>query len=278
MSKIMMVSDAASVTYKDGVPRADTLSFRDTAAWVSGGLAGLWRADQLTFPAGGTPAARWAGLLGTGRTLDQPAGQTGALTLQTGSGYFSDHKTALATGVAGDLFYWGLSEAIIPATGPFEVWLAVHPTTSTFHLLGQSDSTKLSASIVSGQIRLNFANSGSGTYSVTANKASGNFSGNDVLIHLRRDAANYGRIRYKMTGLPWVEAVSAYPITSAAAGGGTALALPADLRLGSYRAQSGYSPAGRWQQIVLGVGDISAAARSEVDEYLSYYCGVAATS
>lgn len=263
-----------SVTYTEGVPRIDLLALQDTTAWQAAGVRFHGRANAVTIPGAGV-AATWANALPQTVDARQPTGQSGTLTLRTDAGYFGTRKTIEAAGIAGDLFYWALSENIIPTSGPFEIWLAVHPTTGTFRLLGQSDTSKLSASIVSGEIRLNFANSGSGTYSVNANKATGNFAGNDVLVHLRRDADNVAHVRYKLPGLAWVEAVSPYPITAGAAGTGAVLVIGGDLRFGSYRAQASYTPNGRWGGMLVAVADLPASVRAAVDAYLVAYFGMA---
>lgn len=267
----LIVASGMTPTYTTGVPQADIGVLRDIAGISS--LAFWGRADNINASPGGGYAWQFTDKRSDStRTLRQPTGQTGTLTQRTDSGYLGGKKTIEASNASDTRM--DLSDNVLSTTGPFAIYFAVHPLTATFRLAGNtSSSSQLQVDLVSAQIRLKVASSGSGS-AVTASVSGGNLSGRDVLIGiLRRTDSTSNRlvIRHKFAGSAWVETTATDYCTSDGLVSGSLRTISSTLSVGVYSASAGYSLQSRLGQVAVFTSDLGTTNQTLFEDYLSDY-------
>jgi len=270
----LIVASGMTPTYTTGVPSVDIGVLRAIASVT--GLSFWGRPDNINAAPGGGYAWQFNDKRASStRTLRQPTGQTGTLTYRSDSGYLGGRPTIEASN--GSDTRLDLSENVIPTTGPFAIYYAITPLVGLCRIGGTtSSSSQLQIDLVSAQIRLKVANSGSGA-DVTANVSGGNLSGRNVLIgFLRRTDTTSNRlvIRHKFAGSAWVETASSAFCTNDGLVGGTLRSIGSTLSVGVYTASAGYSFQSRLGQIMVFNQDLGTTNQTLVEDYLADYHGM----
>lgn len=270
----VILAPGITPTYTTGVGRLDIGVLNNIGSVP--GLQFWGRGNNVNAAPGGGFAFQFNDLRsGSTRTLRQPTGQTGTLTARTDTGYLGNRRTVEANSGADTRL--DLSDAtLLPTTGAWALYFAIHPQTTLCRLFGNSGVTTFGANLVNAEIRFQVANSGSGA-SVTANVSGGNLSGRDLLVgFLRRTESGSNRlvIRHKFAGQAWVETAAAAFCTTDGLSTGSLRSIGAALSVGVYSASSGYSLQSRLGQIMLFNADLSAGNQTLVEDYLTNYHGM----
>lgn len=270
----VILAPGITPTYTTGVGRLD-IGILNNIGSVPG-LQFWGRGNNINSSPGGGYAFQFNDLrTASTRTLRQPSGQSGTLTARTDSGYLGNRRTVEASGGADTRL--DLSDAtLLPTTGPWALYFAIHAQTTLCRLFGNSGSSTFGGNLVNNEIRFQVTSSGAGA-SVTATVSGGNISGRDLLVgFLRRTDSTSNRlvIRYKFAGTSWTEVASSGFCTSDGLVGGTLRTVGAALSVGVYSASSGYSLQSRIGQMMLFNADLSVSNQTVVEDYLANYHGM----
>lgn len=272
-----VIAAGITPTYRAGVP---TIDIAETSLYDIKNLAGLgfWgRGDAITANAGGGYVAQLDDKrTASARKLRQAAGQTATFTPSTTTGYLGNRATLLGdTATDGRMV---LSDAIIPATGPWAIYMAIHMLSGGYHrLLGNDSASLMGLDEVGGELRFRVANSGAGASLL--NTPSGGLAGRDCLLGVHRrivGASTKLALRYKFSGTPWVDVEAASFCTSDGSEGAAARTIATSLVLGIWNntPTASYAFNARLGQIMVFPADV-AAIRSTIESYLVNYHGIA---
>lgn len=269
----VLLAPGITPIYTTGVGRLDIGVLNNIGSVP--GLAFWGRSNNINAAPGGGFAFQFNDLRsGSTRTLRQPTGQTGTLTQRTDSGYLGNRRTVEANSGADTRL--DLSDAtLLPTTGPWALYFAVHAQTSLCRLFG-GVSSSFGGNLVNNEIRLQVASSGSGAQ-VTATVSGGNVANRDLIVgFLRRTdgASNRLVIRHKFAGAGWVETAAGAFCTTDGLSTGSLRTIPAALSVGVYATSSGYSLQSRIGQMMLFNADLSVSDQTVVEAYLANYHGM----
>lgn len=269
----VILAPGITPTYTTGVGRLDIGVLNNIGSVP--GLQFWGRGNNVNAAPGGGFAFQFNDLRsGSTRTLRQPTGQTGTLTARTDLGYLGNRRTVEANSGADTRL--DLSDAtLLPTTGAWALYFAVHAQTSLCRLFGGVGSS-FGGNLVNAEIRLQVASSGSGAQ-VTANVSGGNVANRDLLVgFLRRSESGSNRlvIRHKFAGQAWVETAAAAFCTTDGLSTGSLRSIGAALSVGVYSAAGGYSLQSRLGQVMLFNANLSAGNQTIVENYLTNYHGM----
>lgn len=259
----------AAPTYKN-VPRLDITNLYPVAQWVTNGQAFWGRADGYDD----TPAS---GLLdlndriaASTKLLSQPAGQT-PIVPKADVGYLGDRRTlefGQGAGTAVPSQHLDSAAGYLPTTGPFAIYMPVHPYSSVVDLIGGQDNRLgLFVTLVNGDLRFYVSSGGS---SCTLSTGLGSALKNvNMLVGVIRRADGYLVARMRRQGQAWQQQVS---------GAANAAAIASAFRVGKVRSTSDASSNafyGRMGEIIVHSGAMSAEQQASYEAYLSHYYAIA---
>lgn len=279
MSTAILATGISNPTYTSG----PAIDIAETPYYNIRNLANLafWgRADgALDDIGGGFKASLPDKRTGSTRAFRQPTGQTSVIAKSATPGFLRNRATLLFD--ANTDGKMDLSENIMPTTGNWAIYMALHLNTGGYNrLLGNASSSNLAINQLNNEMRLSITAS-SPSPNVTAVVASGLQSRDMLVGFFRRPASSSSKlaIRYKFAGQAWQDVEAANFCTVDGLVGGTPRSITNTLTLGAYTTPvASYAFNGRLAQLLLFTGDVgsgSGSVREKVEEYLTNYHGMA---
>lgn len=266
MPQLQRIVAGANPIHKN-VPQMDISNFYPLGDWVTNGQAFWGRAENYDAePASGLLDLHDR-IADSTKFLNQPDGQT-PIVPKADIGYLGGRKTlefGQGAGTAVPSQHLDSAAGYLPPTGPFAIYMAVHPYASVVDLIGgQNNRLGLFVTLVNGDLRFSVSSGGSScTLATGLGPALKNV---DLIAGVIRDPDGFLIARLLLPGQPWQQQIS---------GAANAAAISSAFRFGKVRStvvDSGSNAFyGRLGEVNVHSGVLSAEQQASYESYLAHF-------